>query len=223
MPSDQWYPDNSGLSLFYTMSESERLQQRRAELQPRYLAFCSFENRFGKSGGLAAVTANILPYFSSQRAFDQVILLTPFYRRLTDLKSCEATGLVFSVPFQDGSVAVELFRYQHHYTVPEAGVIEEYYLSAEGFFDADNALRDPYLYAPNNLTENQKILLRNSMFFCLAVPYALQALKLSQDVVLHLQEWQTALLALTSKDRVCWYLVGNSTLLKEDFNLEWIT
>ncbi len=200
MSAAPWHPDNSGLSLFYTMSESERLQRRRAELQPRYLAFCSFENRFGKSGGLAAVTSNILPYFNSQRAFEKVILLTPFYRRLTDTKSCEATGLVFSVPFQDGSVAVELFRYQHNYTAPEAGVIEEYYLSAEGFFDADNALRDPYLYVPDNLTENQKILLRNSMFFCMAVPHALQALKLSRDVVIHLQEWQTALLALTSKE-----------------------
>jgi glycogen synthase len=200
MPADQWRPDNSGLSLFYTISESELLQRRRAEFRPRYLAFCSFENRFGKSGGLAAVTANILPYFNAQHSFEKVVLLTPFYRRLTDAKLCEPTGLAFSVPFLEGSIQVELLRYQHNYTLPEPGVVEEYYLSAPGFFDAENALRDPYLYAANDLTENQKILLRNSMFFCMAVPYALQALKMQQDVVLHLQEWQTSLLALTSKE-----------------------
>jgi glycogen synthase len=200
MRADTWHPDNSGLSLFYTMSESELLQRRRSEFRPRHLAFCSFENRFGKSGGLAAVTANILPYFNAQHVFEKVILLTPFYHRLADEKSCEHTGLTFTLPFQDASVQVELLRYQHQYAIPEQGVIEEYYLSAQGFFDAENALRDPYLYVPGDLTENQKQLLRNSMFFCLAVPYALQALKMHQDVVLHIQEWQTALLALTSKE-----------------------
>jgi glycogen synthase len=200
MPPDQWHPDNSGLSLFYTMSESELLQRRRAEFRPRHLAFCSFENRFGKSGGLAAVTVNILPYFNAQRAFEKVLLLTPYYRRLTATNSLERTGLVFPVPFQEATITVELWRYLHKYALPEQGVIEEYYLAADGFFDAENALRDPYLYTPNDLTENQKILLRNSMFYCVAVPYALQALRLQQDVVLHLQEWQTALLSLTSKE-----------------------
>ena len=40
----------------------------------------------------------------------------------------------------------------------------------------------------------------NSLFFCKAVPFTLNALNIRENIICHLNEWQTALVSLTAKE-----------------------
>jgi len=202
IPLSNHQRDWSSLGLYFTVAETDQLRRRWSAFQAKNYCFCSFENRFAKSGGLAAVTSNILPFINATKAFERVVLMTPFYSRLTDSSKLQPTGSSFSVPFAEGQVQAELVQFRYEHSQPKSGVVDEYYIKANGFFESQNTLKDPYLYHPHDPVENQKALVENSLFFCQAVPYALQALALNEGIVLHLQEWQTALLALTSKQAI---------------------
>lgn len=111
----------------------------------------------------------------------------------------EKTGLAFNVLYAGREVLVEILRHRHHYTLPRAGVVEEYYLKAEGFFNARNNIHDPYIYDADNSKNNDKLLLENALFYCCAVPLAMKALGKIENIIFHLQEWQTAMVTLTAK------------------------
>jgi glycogen synthase len=116
-----------------------------------------------------------------------------------DTKTLEATGVRFTVAFDGRLVEAELLRNLVPYSVPASGSLYEYYIKADGFFTARNRLRDPYIYSEEDSARNELALRENALFFSAAVPPALSALGITNDVVLHLQEWQTALVALTAK------------------------
>lgn len=181
-------------------ARTAELRSRLDRLQPRHVVFCSFENRFAKSGGLAAVAVNTLPFLKETNRLDSVSLMTPFYPLLMDAARLDRTGLRFQVGFGGRNVETELLRYECAYSAPRPGALWEYYLKADGFFGAGSRLRDPYLYAEEDASLNERRMLDSALFFCAAVPAALAALGVVDEVVLHLQEWQTALLALTAKD-----------------------
>ena len=179
--------------------KSAQLRAKRRFLQPHHAVFCSFENRFAKSGGLAAVVVNTLPFLKETTDLKSVSLMTPFYPSLMNEDHLERTGVCFKVAYAGDLVATEILRYVHAYSEPKPGSVVEYYLKADGFFVTRNRICDPYIYVEGNSDENERQLRNSALFFCAAVPAALAALDLGENVVLHLQEWQTALLAFTSK------------------------
>lgn len=184
------------MDCFFDGDGAEIIKNRLRGLEVRHIVYCSFESRFAKSGGLGAVTAKILPYLRRLEGVKSAGLISPFYPNIIKesptRKKPEKTGLSFEVDFADQTVQVDILKYK-----PDASVTE-YYLKAPGFFNAiDN---NPYLYTREYPGDNDDAIRENALFFCKAVPFALKELGLVRDVVLHLQEWQTALLALTVKE-----------------------
>jgi len=199
MELDNWTKDWSLLSRFFKANEIASISEKLRNLEMRNVVFCSFENRFAKSGGLAAVTTNILPYLKEVNNIPDVVLLTPFYPKIMDKGSLLSTGLSFSILYKNNKVRAELYEYTWNYQWPRSGSLKEYYLKAEGFFGAQNRMRDPYIYSDIG-RQNESAMRESSLFFCKAVPAAMNALGIREDIIFHLQEWQTALVSLTAKE-----------------------
>jgi glycogen synthase len=195
----KWTKDWALMSRFFKANEISLITGRLKKLKIQNVVFCSFENRFAKSGGLAAVTTNILPYLKEAKKIPNVILMTPFYPNIMDITKLKPTGKFFSIPFNNKKIQVDLFEYTWNYTKPVNGDVTEYYLKADGFFQSGNRLKDPYLYTEENSRLNDNAMRESALFFCKAVPLALDILNIRENIVFHLQEWQTALIALTSK------------------------
>ncbi len=187
------------MDTFFSAGETAEIAGRLGNIEIRNVVFCSFENRFARSGGLAPVITNILPYIKEVNGIPSVILMTPFYPKIMSSGRLEPAGKSFGVPFFNKIVQVELFEYTWHYSKPRKGSLREYYLKAEGFFEAGGKLKDPYIYSESDPRANKHAMDENAVFFCRAVPYALKALGIREDIILHLHEWQTALISLTSK------------------------
>jgi glycogen synthase len=177
------------MSEFFGREEIARIEDRLKGLRVENVVYCSFENRYAKSGGLAAVTKMILPYLGTLPGVRRAILVSPFYPGIMKRELLEDTGKRISVKFGERTVEAFLLRQDN-----------EYFLGAEGFFDAENPDGDPYLYVSGDGEANQRRILENALFYCKAVPQVLSALDIKRDVILHLQEWQTAMLALTAKE-----------------------
>jgi glycogen synthase len=64
------------------------------------------------------------------------------------------------------------------------------------------------VYDVGDKKKNDEIMRRNALLFCKAVPHALHALGICENIVLHLHEWQTALISLTAKEAMV-----NNTLI----------
>ena len=195
---DGWKRDWTLMSAFFYGEEIALIHDRLRKLKIRNLAFCSFENRFARAGGLAAVTMNALPYLKEVNKIASVILLTPYYPELMNKSGLQSTGTSFAVNFNRKTVNVEIYKYRFRYDSPVKGSLTEYYLKADGFFDVRG--RDPYIYNENDSDANAAALSENALFFSQAVPYAMNALGIRKDIVFHLQEWQTALISLTAKE-----------------------
>lgn len=194
-----WKKNWSLVYSFFSPDEVDGLRRKLSKFQPKHIFYCSFENRFAKSGGLAAVAINTLPFLRETGHFDSVSLMTPFYPNLMDRTKLSETGITFNVPYYGHFVCSGLLRQDVRYSAPRTGTLSEYYLWADGFFGARNRLNDPYLYVENDPAANERVLRENALFFSKAVPVGLAALRMTKNAVLHLQEWQTALLSLTAK------------------------
>lgn len=188
------------MSSFFNAHEISTIADRLKDLKIRCVVFCSFENRFARSGGLAPVTINILPYLKEVNNIPSVMLMTPFYPNIMDKQKLRSAGKQFTIPFHNKSVRAELYEFTCNYSRPQKGALTEYYLKADGFFESGNRLRDPYIYNEADARLNETAMKENAMFFCKAVPLALQTLGIRENIILHLQEWQTALISLSSKE-----------------------
>jgi glycogen synthase len=195
----KWKRNWTLMSVFFNGDEIAFITEKLKNLKIKNVVFCSFENRFAKSGGLAAVTTNILPYLKEINNIPVVILMTPFYPAIIDRAKLVSTGKVFNVPFNQKIIQAEILEYTLNYDKPIKGSLKEYYIKADGFFQARNKLRDPYIYHENE-AQNNITLSYNAIFFCKAVPFALKALGIRKDIIFHLHEWQTSLIALTAKE-----------------------
>jgi glycogen synthase len=195
----KWTKDWALMSRLFKAHEIALITGRLKKLMIQNVVFCSFESRFAKSGGLAAVTTNILPYIKEVGNIPNVILMTPFYPNIMDKTKLQPTGKSFSVPFNNKKIQVNLFEYTWNYSKPANGSVTEYYLKADGFFLSGKKLQDPYIYVEENSRLNDDAMRESALFFCKAVPLALNILNIRKNIVFHLQEWQTALIALTSK------------------------
>ncbi len=193
--TNQWQKNWGLMEAFFEKKEIETIKERLEKLEARNVVFCSFESRFARSGGLAAVTKTILPALAEIKEIEKVLLMTPFYPYIIDESKLTSTGIKpFDVMYGGESIKVELLKY-----TPGEGKIEEYYLKADGFFEARNPVNDPYWYFPGDPGRNEEAQRENALFFCKAVPFAMKALGIRENIVFHLQEWQTAVIALTCK------------------------
>jgi glycogen synthase len=196
LKSKKWQKNWGLMESFFNRDEIQTIKERMQELEVKNVVFCSFESRFASSGGLAAVTKTILPALAEIKEIEKVLLMTPFYPYIIDeSKLSPAVIKPFEVIFAGKSIKVELLKY-----TPGEKKIEEYYLKAPGFFKARNPINDPYGFFPGDPERNEKAQRVNAMFFCKAVPFAMKALGIRENIVFHLQEWQTTLIALTCKE-----------------------
>jgi glycogen synthase len=164
----------------------------RPRREVRTIVFVSFETGFAPSGGLGAVM-KLLPREMAKR--ERCYVVAPHFAKITgavpQVASCH-------VPLQGGQVPVGI----HHAT---AAGVDTYLLSAEGFF---TAAVDPYVnprdpHAPVDPYVNPIVpekLIEDALFFSAAVPPALEALAEvgllpKSDLILHLQDWETACVA----------------------------
>jgi glycogen synthase len=189
----------------FTDEEAVKITEKIKKNKIRNLVYCAFENRFARSGGLASVTMKILPFLKEINKIENVILMTPYYYKISDVSRLENIGINFDMTFKKKNINVEILKFENHYTSPSAGCISEYYLKAEGFFDSSNSINDPYIYFENGTggkknANNHEAIMRNAVFFCKAVPLALKKIGMTESIVFHLQDWQTSMIALTSKE-----------------------
>jgi glycogen synthase len=200
MSLKRWKRDWALMSVFFNGDEIALITEKTRHLKINNVVYCSFENRFAKAGGLASVATNILPYLKEANSIPEVLLMTPFYPEIMDQSKLVSTGKTFNLTFFNKAVKVGIYEYKLKYDSPVKGIIKEYYLKAEGFFNTNKKLRNPYVYYEVDRQLNDRAMNENALFFCKAVPFALKALGIKKDIVFHLNEWQTALIALTSKE-----------------------
>ncbi len=200
--SEHWRKDWTMMGVFFTKEQTDFIYQRLASMQPAHLAFCAFENRFARSGGLAAVTAKEIPFLKEINQFKKACLVSPYYPHIMATAPLAKSTISFSVPFAAKEHPVEVYTFENEYTEPHPGSLTEYFIKAEGFFSARNRLKDPYIYFPDDSEKNDEALQNNALFFVTAVPHLLAAIGFDKDTILHAQDWQTALLTLTIKQAV---------------------
>jgi glycogen synthase len=197
-----WKRDTTALRALFSESERRRLDRRRAARGQRTIVFLSYENRWGWSGGNAAV-ATMLPD-ELARAGESVIRLSPLHSALrtapkrTELEPC---GRCF-VPFDGSIVPVSL----HLATENDR---RWYLFEAAGFFDADGGVGggDPYVFSDETRADRDgpdSKLLRDALFAARAVPCVLATLAtrgtITRNLVVHVQDWELAAAALTVKE-----------------------
>ena len=147
---------------------------------------------------MGVVTKQILPYLNSFSDETNAILITPYYENIIKEK-LKSSGIDFYLNFRSKKVKVEILKNEINYQTPKNGSYKEYYLKADNFFNSKNNLNDPYLYVENNPEKNNKVLNENALFFSLAVCHALKELKITKNIIFHLQEWQNSLHCLNIK------------------------
>ncbi len=175
--------------------------------------FVTFESEFAPLGGLAAVM-RLLPKRMAEEWSGRCVTMTPFFREITKcrpktMESIHSTGITFFLEFGKDTYTIEVFQHE------DKQGFRTYLLDAPDFFNAPCDCGDPSsLNAPCNPycdPSNPSQLLNDSLFFCAAVPKALVELQFTKDLILCLQDWETACVAMTAKQEEC--LVSVSCLL----------
>lgn len=186
------------------------------------VGFVTFETELAPLGGLAAVM-RVLPQSFTRLPGWSSFILAPFFRTITRCKpklydAIQTTGQEFPVVYGDHSHEVEVFQYMGHPECPT------FLIDSPAFFnppcdcvDPPNPQRpcNPYLYP-----DKPQQLLEDSLFFCAAVPKVLQALELTQDIVLSLQDWETAAVGLTIQKYPALSSVGCVLTLHNSYDQE---
>ncbi len=169
--------------------------------QPKTIVFVTFESEFAPVGGLAAVM-KVLPREMARLSEDRSITVAPLFPNILNCKeghrkALERVERPCRVRFNGESYPLEIFRHV------DAEGFTTYLLTAEGFFTAPcDCGQPPAPTAPCNpyLNPGQpEQLLTDALFFCAAVPKALVSLGYTENLILSLQDWQTASAAVTVK------------------------
>jgi glycogen synthase len=197
------------LLAFFSHDDISRLQAARSRVDARSarIAYCVYENPFARSGGVYAVAENYCAWWS--RHGRGVAALSPLHGRLgtapreADLRTVGHCR----VPFAGRSIALTLLEHVRN-------EVRWILLGADGFFLAEGgpSRTDPYVYADAGQ------LLTDSLFFCAAVPHVLATLGLRENVIVHLQDWETASAALTVKDALLDGTLGSAAIVLTSHN-----
>ena len=162
----------------------------------RTIVFVTCESEFAKSGGLGAVMA-VLPQQMAQH--EKCLVLAPHFKHITNLSKLVQRGKIetfspltpFSISIGETTYTIEMVR------VIGLNGLETYLISSDGFF---SARVDPYVNlqdptSPMDPDTNPIIhdkLTEDALFFCAVVPKALAQSGVTKNLVLQLQDWETA-------------------------------
>ena len=165
-------------------------RRERPETEKRTIVFVTFETRLAPSGGLGAVM-KVLP--NQMARHERCFVLAPYFSRIAPALPILTT---FTLPLIGKPRQVEIREVQ------DPSGFSTYLLSSDGFFGAPV---DPYVNPvdpdepmdPYVNPVNPEKLVEDALFFCAAVPAALVALSQKglvplANLVLHLQDWETA-------------------------------
>ncbi|MCH8961401.1 MAG: glycogen/starch synthase, partial [Bacteroidetes bacterium] len=171
------------------------------------VVFVAFESEYAAFGGLGAVMGLLPKEMAASEDGLPSFVLAPYFKNIGDLKALKAKKklerykkrLSFPLTIQDKTYTVEVIE-----VVGDTG-LKTYLLGAEGFFTAP---ANPYInpqdaslpldpYTNPNVAEK---LTEDALFFSTAAPIALVELRKAQafsaqDLILHLQDWETACVA----------------------------
>lgn len=160
--------------------------------ESRTIIFVTFEGPFAPLAGLAAVMRELPPRMAK---LERCLTVAPYFQAITRCKpkllaDIRPTGARVLVPFGDEQHEVEIFEHV------DAGGLRSLLLAAEGFFTAPCDCGNPSNpEAPCNPYVNPgkpDQLLRDSLLLSAAAPRAAAELGYDQDVIFHLQDWETA-------------------------------
>ncbi len=186
---DSWISIGSVLHNYFTQKEIDLLKraEKTFEIKNRTTIFLSFENQFASLGGLAAVARHLPSWLSKLK--EKVIFFSPFHSQNTRMRDALKNGLL-QICFENE--AFRLCNYQGTLTCYKQVSTDfpTYFLKIEErFFAGEN----PYAYI------DKMELLLDSLAFSAAVPFALNQLGITNDLLFHAHDWETAPIAITSK------------------------
>lgn len=151
----------------------------------RTVVILSFENRYAMAGGLGTVM-EYLPG-ALQDAGERVIMITPFHERLSSMRQAHRRG-AFSCRFHrlqmsagTGALPVSCFE-------EKQSLIPTYYIAIDGCFQGEQS---PYACTDSGA------LVRDSLSFCAAIPFVCAQLGITDRILFHLHDWETAAAALS--------------------------
>lgn len=195
----KWKRNTAALEALFGLDGLPVVESRRATPGgSRTVVFLSYENAWGKSGGIAAV-ASMLPRELSA-AGEKVIRISPFHRALSTLPPLPEKPLQrCEVSFDGRAVNVDI------YLLRDRQGQDWYLFGAPGFFEADGGRdrNDPYVYSGEDRAQRdgaESRLLNDALFAARAVPAVLSALRMTANLVVHAQDWEFAAVALTVKE-----------------------
>ena len=185
---ESWTPLKSGLHDYFPQHEIDCLDraERTFQISRRKIIFLSFENRLVELGGLAAVTRH-LPQ-ALVEAGEQVIMLSPLHSTERARAALENGELEECFPLTDFHLCAYSGKIRCYKDLKQK--IPTYYLNIEKQFTAGE---NPYGYF------EPEFLLLDSLVFSAGVPFALNKLGITKDIILHANDWETAPVAVTSK------------------------
>lgn len=171
-------------------------EARNVDLKAATIVIASWENRFAAAGGVRAVTQEYAKHLTSQKR--KVRIVTPLHTGLRTPPGALRPVSVFWFDFGGERRQVEVFE-------SEWAEVTWVYVHCESFFSADGG-RDgsnPYLYEDDDRGESRANasprLVRDCLFYAAILPKVLAALHIVDNVVLHLQDWETVGVALPVK------------------------
>jgi len=189
---DAWLPFERGFLDTFGRDRFDRLNgcERGFCASERKIISLTFENRFAPLGGLAAVM-RFLPVYLKKWGED-VILITPLYINIPTVKTALEIGALEPVAVGEKFHSSSYEGTFSCYRDTEAE-IDAFYIGVEGRF---TAAQNPYSY------NNSDDILDDSLAFCAAVPFVVDRLGVTGNIIFHAHDWETALIALTSKRAV---------------------
>lgn len=187
--TDSWVLIRKNLHDIFSQNEIDYLyrSERVFNASERLIAFLSFENKFASLGGLAAV-ATLLPRWLKEMG-ENVVFLTPFHSGCRSVQKARDEG-VLKLKFSKAVVHLCDFEGIINCYEDTSSVIPSFHLEVEGFFNAGDNI---YIYK-----DSEKLLL-DAMAFSAVVPFVMNRLGFTKNIIFHANDWETAPISITSK------------------------
>jgi glycogen synthase len=200
MRLEQWTPMRRNMRAFFNRLEIDTLQrsERTFRSGARQVVMLAFENCIASLGGLTPVM-KYLPHHLKKKG-ERVLFISPFHSGHSGMRDVLKAGLL-EICFKD--VPFHLCDFESTLTCyrDTSAEIPSYYLAVPGRFCAGE---NPYAYKDHNN------LLLDTLAFTAGVPFTLSRLGITEHVLFHAHEWETALIAVTSKMAVLSALLGQT-------------
>ncbi len=219
-----WSHDPWAMRALFGDTDFQRLESCRRQIRrdKRTIVLCVYENFFARAGGLFAV-ARLLPRTLQQQG-EQVLVLSPFHAALATAppKPSAAPGAPPSPLRPCGETSVRFARTRVPLTLWEHTLdgVRWVLFEAPDYFQARGGPKGniPYDYTSPAEPQASSRLDVDSLFASAAVPQVLAALGLTDDLVIHAQDWQMSATALTVKQAVLDNVLHSAAVLLASHN-----